>query len=179
MPRRPLLRPLPPGRRPGRPGPVGTLLHASLLVGAVLGGSLLLSACSAAVPVQAAPEGGSPGCATVMAALPATLADAPRRDTTGGAGTAAWGDPAILLRCGVEPLGATSQPCVGVPTDDGGEVDWVVLAGDGTGSIVRTYGRVPAVEVEVPGRYGPAPVSVLPGLGEALQAIEPTSVCVD
>lgn len=128
--------------------------------------------------MDAAEDGGSPGCADVMALLPATLAEAPRRDTTGGAGTAAWGDPAILLRCGVEPVVASTQPCVGVP-GEGDEVDWVVLASDVTGSIVRTFGREPAVEVEVPGSYGPAPVSVLPELGAAMQVIEPTSVCVD
>ena len=117
-------------------------------------------------------------CADVLALLPTSLAGAARRDTTGGPGTAAWGDPAILLRCGVEPVGATTQPCVGVPGPDG-DVDWVVLALDDTGAIVRTFGREPAVEVEVPAGYGPAPVSVLPDLGDAVSVVPARSVCVD
>lgn len=139
---------------------------------------LLLASCSGPVPVQAAEDGGSAACADVMALLPTTLAGSPRRDTSGGPGTAAWGDPAILLRCGVEPVAASTQPCVGVP-GPGGDVDWVVLATDETGSIVRTFGRDPAVEVEVPAGYGPAPVSVLPDLGEAVSVVDPTGVCVD
>ncbi len=161
MPRRQLLTP----RR------VALLLGVPVTAAAV-------SSCSAPVPVDAAEDGGSAACADVVALLPTTLADSPRRDTTGGPGTAAWGDPAILLRCGVEPVAASTQPCVGVPGSDG-EVDWVVLANDGTGSIVRTFGRDPAVEVEVPASYGPAPVSVLPDLGEAVSVMDPTAVCVD
>lgn len=128
--------------------------------------------------VPAADGGGSAACAEVVAALPAELAGAGRRQTTGGAGTAAWGDPAILLRCGVDPVVVSTQPCVGVPGGQGDEVDWVVLASDSTGAIVRTFGREPAVEVEVPGSYGPAPVSVLPALGEAVSVVPATAVCL-
>lgn len=151
-----------------------TYAHLALVVPA----AVLLASCSGPVQVDGAEGGASPECAEVMELLPTTLADAPRRDTSGSPGTAAWGDPAILLRCGVEPVGATAQPCVGVPgaTD---EVDWVVLASDDSGSIVRTFGREPAVEVEVPGSYGPAPVSVLPDLDEAVSVVQATSVCVD
>ncbi|MGJ7441512.1 DUF3515 family protein [Aquipuribacter sp. MA13-6] len=153
-----------------------TRRRATVLLGGPL--VLVLASCSSPVPVVTADDGGSPACADVLSLLPATLAGAPRRDTSGGPGTAAWGDPAILLRCGVEPVAATTQPCVGVP-GSGGEVDWVVLATDDTGSIVRTFGREPAVELEVPAAYGPAPVSVLPDLGEAVSVVEPTAVCVD
>lgn len=139
---------------------------------------LLLGACSSPVTVPAAEDGASAGCAEVDALLPEEVAGASRRQTTGGAGTAAWGDPAILLRCGVDPVVVSTQPCVGVPGQDGAEVDWVVLASDETGAIVRTFGRDPAVEVEVPGSYGPAPVSVLPDLGEAVSVVPATAVCV-
>ena len=38
-----------------------------------------------------------------MAVLPATLAAAGRRQVEGGgSGVAAWGDPAVILRCGIE-----------------------------------------------------------------------------
>lgn len=138
----------------------------------------LLAGCSGPVRISAAPEGASQACAEVAALLPNSLAGAARRDTTGGAGSAAWGDPAILLRCGEEVVLATTQPCVGVP-GTGDEVDWVVLASDDTGSIVRTFGRDPAVEVEVPAEYGPAPVSVLPELDAAVTVVPATAVCAD
>lgn len=139
----------------------------------------LLAGCSSAVGIQSAPDGDSAACAEVVALLPTTVAGATRRDTTGGPGTAAWGDPAILLRCGEDPVTVTSLPCVGVPLGEDDEVDWVVLASDASGAIVRSYGREPAVQVEVPADYGPAPVGVLPELGEAVASVPATSVCLD
>jgi hypothetical protein len=65
---------------------------------------------------------------------------------------AAWGDPAIIARCGLEPLGPTTDDCV---TVDG--VDWVVRRLS-DGSMATTYGRDPAVEVLAPGAYGPVPL---------------------
>jgi len=135
-----------------------------------------VSGCAGPVTVVSAPDGTSDACADVIALLPAELAGAARRETNGGAGTAAWGDPAILLRCGEEVVLRSTQPCVTVPGDSE-EVDWVVLASDGSGSIVRTFGRDPSVEVEVPAAYGPAPLSVLPALGEAVSAVPATVVC--
>lgn len=135
-----------------------------------------LASCTAPVTVESAPEGTSDACAQVLALLPGRLVGATRRETGGGAGTAAWGDPAILLRCGEEPVLASTQPCVTVPGEPEG-VDWVVLASDDTGSIVRTFGRDPSVEVEVPAQYGPAPVGVLPELGEAVSVVPAGAVC--
>jgi hypothetical protein len=65
---------------------------------------------------------------------------------------AAWGDPAIIARCGLDPLGPTTDECV---TVDG--VDWVVRRLT-DGSAATTYGRDPAIEVLVPGSYGPVPL---------------------
>ena len=138
--------------------------------------AVALVGCAGPVTVESAPDGASQACADVLALLPAVLVGAARRETGGGAGTAAWGDPAILLRCGEEVVLASTQPCVTVPGEPDG-VDWVVLASDGSGSIVRTFGRDPAVEVEVPAAYGPAPVSVLPELGLAVSAVPATAVC--
>lgn len=61
----------------------------------------------------------------------------------------AWGDPAIIVRCGVESPGPTADDCVGA---DG--IDWVAHAlSDGT--MFTTYGRSPAIEVLVPHAYDP------------------------
>jgi hypothetical protein len=63
-------------------------------------------------------------------------------------GVAVWGSPGIVLRCGAEPLGPTTLPCLEV-----NGVDWVV---DDAEDLLRflTYGRAPAVEVLVPADYG-------------------------
>lgn len=140
---------------------------------ALLAGALLVAGCSGAVTVEGGADGSSQACRDVLALLPATLAGAPSRATTGEPGTAAWGDPAIVLACGTEPIGPTTLECVTV--DD--RVDWVVLAGGTDGAILTTYGRDPAVTVEVPGQYGPAPF-VLTELGDAVQAVPATASCV-
>jgi len=65
---------------------------------------------------------------------------------------AAWGDPAISARCGLDPLGPTTDECV---TVDG--IDWVVRRlSDGSAAV--TYGRDPAIEVLAPAEYGPVPL---------------------
>jgi hypothetical protein len=72
-----------------------------------------------------------------------SLGGLPRRDTTGQS-TAAWGDPPVVLRCGVAPPGPTTQACETVAG-----VDWVVARSDERVTYT-TYGREPAVEVELP-----------------------------
>lgn len=96
------------------------LVRATALTSAlVLGASL--SACSAAVSVDPAPDAASPACAPEMIAMPDTLGDAALRTTTSQA-TAAWGDPsAVILRCGVPTPGPTTDRCVTV-----NGVDWVI-----------------------------------------------------
>lgn len=79
----------------------------------------------------------------------------PRVDTSSSSpSVAAWGDPAIIARCGLAPLAPTTLSCV---TVDG--VDWVVRSLS-DGSAATTYGTDPAIEVLVPQRYGPAPLQL-------------------
>ncbi|GAB3058009.1 hypothetical protein GCM10027053_19710 [Intrasporangium mesophilum] len=77
---------------------------------------------------------------------------------------AAWGDPAIIARCGLEPLGPTTEECV---TVDG--VDWVVRRLT-DGSAATTFGRDPAIEVLAPGAYGPVPL-LLPAFSQVAGAL--------
>jgi len=78
-----------------------------------------------------------------------------------------WGDPAIIARCGLAPLGPTTEECVVV---DG--VDWVVTPlSDGTRFV--TYGRAPAIEVLVPRHYAPEPL-LLPAFSPAARALPTT-----
>ena len=104
--------------------------------------TVALAGCSQAVAFDAAPSASDPDCAAVVVRLPDTVAGLEKRDTD-AQGTGAWGQPAsVLLRCGVEPLGPTTDRCVSV---DG--VDWVIDESDAPNYLFTTYGRTPTVEV--------------------------------
>ncbi|UZN01866.1 DUF3515 family protein [Cellulomonas sp. S1-8] len=118
---------------------------------AVVGLLATLTACAPTVPVQVAPYATDPVCASVVLALPESLGEGLDRLDTDAQATTAWGAPraAVVLRCGVEPLGPTTDRCESVTTPRGPTVDWVVVEDDGDWTFT-TYGRVPAVELHVP-----------------------------
>jgi hypothetical protein len=103
-------------------------------------------------PVEiAVPDGGAdPACAAMADRLPSRLLNQERVATSQSSpAVAAWGDPAIIWRCGVTPPGPTTQDCIAV-----NGIDWVVEPlDDGTGFV--SYGRDPAVQVLVPETYAP------------------------
>lgn len=80
---------------------------------------------------------------------------------------AAWGDPAIIARCGIPTLEATTLDCVGV---DG--IDWIVRELEG-GAAMSTYGTDPALEVLVPESYGPGPL-LLPAFTDIARSLPQT-----
>ncbi|UJP39491.1 DUF3515 family protein [Cellulomonas palmilytica] len=135
-----------------------------------------LAGCASAVATTAGPYATDPVCAQVVLATPDELSDLERRDTDAQA-TTAWGDGsgAVVLRCGVEPLGPTTDRCETVESPDGTSVDWVVVASDpddeaGTDWTFTTYGRVPAVQLLVPAAIARThPTSFLDALGPAVQ----------
>lgn len=111
-------------------------------------------------------------CRALLEALPDRLADQSRRTVTKGAYAAAWGDPAIVLRCGV-----------GRPKDfdkfsecqraDG--VDWFVpdsvIDDQSADAVMTTIGRDPAVEVRLPAHYRPTgSAAVMVDLAPVLKA---------
>lgn len=133
------------------------------LVAAVLAAAFTLAACSHAPEVSLAPQSGAPPCAKVS--WPASVSGHPQEATDPQApSVAAWGDPAIIARCGLAPLPPTIDDCVSV---DG--LDWVVR-GLSDGSMATTYGRDPAIEVLVPAAYGPAPL-LLPVFGDVVKTL--------
>ncbi|MDT0616076.1 DUF3515 family protein [Streptomyces lancefieldiae] len=93
--------------------------------------------------VSAAPHADDPRCDKVLSRLPDGIPGS-SRDWTLGEGVAAWGGQSAVFRCGAEELLPNINLCV---TVDG--VDWVLdeerLKRDGV-SVLRTYGRSPAVE---------------------------------
>ena len=132
---------------------------------------LVLTACTPAVTIDVAPDANNPACAPMMVALPDSLADAKRR-TTSSQATAAWGEPAaVLLRCGVQVPGPTTDRCVTV-----NGVDWVIKEGEDTWTFT-TYGRNPATEVILGDNKVPSD-TVLTQISAAAAKIPATGGCV-
>ncbi|MCF2434878.1 hypothetical protein LV779_09840 [Streptomyces thinghirensis] len=94
--------------------------------------------------VSAAPHAADAKCDEVVSRLPDDIPGA-ARDWALGDGVASRGGQKAVFRCGAEELPPNINLCV---TADG--VDWVLdeerLKSDGV-SVLRTYGRSPAVEV--------------------------------
>ncbi|MEV8215113.1 DUF3515 family protein [Leifsonia sp. NPDC077715] len=145
-------------------------LPALLLAGA----ALLLAGCAPTVSLDPASDSNAPGCAEISVRLPDTVADKPKRETDAQA-TGAWGDPAaVILRCGVPPIGATTKPCVNV-----NGVDWVLMTDPAAKTIVyQTFGRTPATEVIIDHVAGVSDSSVLPEFASAVQTVPQTQKCL-
>jgi len=113
--------------------------------------------------------------------LPQELSGAQSRSTNSQA-TAAWGDPPITLRCGVQPTGPTTDRCITVKGADGASVDWVVAELGSTEEDTwqfTTYGRFPAVQVTVPVDYaGSDATTTLVDLGPAVALIPQQNECI-
>jgi hypothetical protein len=108
---------------------------------------LLLTGCTAAVPLQPAADAIDPICANVVVHLPATVANQEERETN-AQGTGAWGTPAsVLLHCGVDVPGPTTLPCINV-----NGIDWINDDSHAPQYRFTTHGRTPAVEVVVDSR---------------------------
>ena len=127
---------------PTAPLPRRGLRRVALAIGLAVAGTIALAGCRQPVVVDAAPQATDADCAAVIVRLPDVVAGQAERETN-AQGTGAWGNPAsVLLRCGVEPLGPTTDRCVSV---DG--VDWVIDESDAPRYLFTTFGRTPAVEV--------------------------------
>jgi hypothetical protein len=143
------------------------VVTAGLLPGLVL----TVSSCSA--PVDVPPPEPAPSARDVCGALADQLPDVvvgqEARDTEPDSDlTAAWGDPAIVLRCGV-PEPEALEPTSELVTVDG--VDWFPEQLT-AGYLFTTYGRVVFVEVSVPDDYAPE-AGALTDLADAVQAAVP------
>lgn len=112
-------------------------------------------------------------CRDLVRSLPETVADQTRRAVTPAVGTtAAWGDPAIRLTCGVEkPIGFNRfSVCTivndvewYVPLDWPDEKEWP----KGGELVITTVGTDPHVEVRIPGYYLP-PAGIMAKLAEPI-----------
>ncbi|MET3718518.1 MULTISPECIES: DUF3515 family protein [unclassified Arthrobacter] len=142
-------------------------LLAAALAGAVLSG------CAPTVDVTAAADAANPACAPMMVALPDAIGDAALRKTNSQA-TAAWGDPSqVILRCGVNVPGPTTDRCVSV-----NGVDWVIKEGNAAWTLT-TFGREPATEILLTkDQETISSATVLADLSAAAAKIPATGKCV-
>jgi hypothetical protein len=150
----------------GRPRLTAPRLAALLALVATLATAAFLLSRHRPVEVAVPAAGADPGCATMAGALPSRLLSQERVATSQTSpAVAAWGRPAIIWRCGVEPPAPTTQDCITV-----NGIDWLVQPlDDGTGFV--TYGRTPAVQVLVPKEYAPETFA-LPALSTAVSQVE-------
>lgn len=114
-----------------------------------------LTACSSAVDVTVPDKASDPLCDKVSQRWPDTVAQQEPQDVSvDSPAVSAWGDPAIIARCGMTSPGPTTDQCIGASG-----VDWVVRdLKDGKAFV--TYGREPAIEVLVPSDYAPEPLAL-------------------
>lgn len=109
-------------------------------------------------------------CSELLAALPDTVDGADRREVEpAGAPAAAWGDPAIVLRCGVDMPAAFDEYATCQETDD---VGWFIPEEQMTGSPVpvtmTTIGRQVNIEVSLPVEHFP-PANAMVDLADAIK----------
>jgi hypothetical protein len=136
-------------------------LGALLLVGGLLG-------CSSTTEVAVPDGAGSAACRAAATHWPKTVGGHSLRATSSSsAAVRAWGEPAIIARCGLALVGPTTDPCLDVSG-----IDWVAHQLT-NGVRFTTYGRSPAIEVLVPGAYKPEPL-LLPAFGAAAAALPQT-----
>jgi len=112
----------------------------------------VLTACSTAVQVRAPDI--TPACEPVLASAPINLLGELQRETSPSRVAAiAWGDPAIVLACGVDPASTINAQVIVV---DG--IEWVAEpAGvDGAdGTVFTTFDSEPVLQLRVPANYRP------------------------
>ena len=113
----------------------------------------LLTGCAGTVDVDEYPtvKGTELDCRALLADVPRSVAGQESADVPGRV-AAAWGDPAIILRCGVEKPDALapSSRCFDV-----NDVGWLAET-TADGYLFTTIGRTFHVSVEVPKTYDPA-----------------------
>ena len=147
--------------------------------------ALLLAGCSSgsgAVRIAAPTPSGSAAsqCGALVAQLPGTLLGQRARAVSPATRTtAAWGDPAITLRCGVGTPGALDPSSGDYDPDlahhdaqDVNGVCWLIGTTEGGGYEFTTIVQQTYVEVTVPGSYA-GQQSPLGGLASAVLAADP------
>lgn len=125
----------------------------------------MLSGCASAVEVSVPAGGSTPACVSAAEAFPPEVSGMPRADTAPASpAVAAWGDPAVIARCGVAAVAPTETQCL--------EVDGVGWIPEELSDGIRftSFGTDPALEVLVPSDYAPEGL-LLPAFSDAVRAL--------
>lgn len=133
---------------------------------------LLVVACAPGtveIPAPALDDEETAACADLVRALPGRLVDQGPRGPDVAHG-AAWGDPAIVLRCGVdEPAGFDELSTCQVVNDVAWYIPEEQVTGEPVNIVMTTVGRRPNVEVALPEEYFP-PAAAMAQLADAVLA---------
>lgn len=158
---------------------IGALVTALVLAQRIISAGDEADTGPLAVATAPAPGAETRWCDDVIARLPAELADGPRRELmVAEPGVAAWGDPAVILRCGItDPAELTcAAPLTRVSDAAGRAVEWLRLT-QGTAATFIAVDRPVRIAVTLPSSAGMAAIQDLTGvIADALPA-EP--VCID
>ncbi len=131
---------------------------------------LVLTSCAVDVPSTKVSDAERKACSELVDTLPDHVSDQEQRETKGDPLAAAWGDPPIVLRCGVgTPAGYDQFSACQVVNGLGWFVPEETMDDQGADVVMTTVGREPAVEVKVPAKYRPPP-AVMVDLGTAVKA---------
>jgi hypothetical protein len=121
--------------------------------------------------------GTTSSCAQVISALPLVLDGKDLRRTVSTPATGlvqAWGDPAIVLRCGV------AKPAALTPSNSTGYLQLngvlTLVTSQGDDQIYTVVDRAVFIELDVPREYASAPV---PPVMSAIRKVLPHPVCVN
>ncbi len=117
-------------------------------------------------------------CHALVGALPDQVSDQQRRTVRpGDAYGAAWGDPAIVLRCGVgRPAGFDRFASCQVTNGVGWFIPPGQITGHPTDVVMTTVGRAQNVEVRIPADYFPpaaAMVDLAPAIKSTIRQVRP------
>lgn len=139
-----------------------------VVMGVVTAGTLALGGCSSGVEVTAPSLAGDSSCVAASTHWPPDVSKLrPVATSPESPAVRAWGDPAVIARCGVATPGPSTDGCLSV-----NGVDWLAIPlSDGTKFV--TYGRAPALEVLVPKAYAPEG-SLLPAFTDAATRLPTT-----
>lgn len=150
----------------------------------VTAGLVVLSGCSGTVALDAprVDAADAEACSRLVDTLPDRVADQDRVEVDDPARGAAWGDPAVVLTCGVgRPAGYDpTTSCV-----EFGGVGWYTpdssyedpTAPDASGDVVLTsVGRTPAVRLVVPDALRP-PTAALADVASAVATLPGDGGC--
>ncbi len=139
------------------------------LIGALAALSWVSTGCSSAikvVPFEGADANAA--CMQIAEQWPTTVGGQSARVTAVDSDTvAAWGNPAIIARCGAPILGPTTDQCLDIAG-----IDWVAVTLD-DGVRFTSFGRDPALEVLVPDSYTPEAL-LMPAFSPVAETIEQT-----